>query len=744
MKKYHLLLLFALSSLHFLFAQTPKHRVISIPVERNGQTLHAPWTGGMNSPQFSPCDLNRDGIPDLFVFDRVGNKVLTYINHNNNSDTTFEYAPQYEELFPPDLAQWALIRDYNMDGIPDIFAWANGGVRVFKGSMDNNHLRFDSVSPLLLYNYNNQYDVNIWINVDDIPVFTDVNRDGDIDVLTYGIFGAAVEYYENQTMEHLGDPNYDVDSLKFIDATMCWGNFSENSLTNGINLNETCKGGGGQASPPSGGERHSGSTLYSFDADNDHDVDLLIGDVSFNNIVFVQNCGDSSYANICYWDSTFPSCDVPIIQPVFPAAYGIDADNDGMEDLLIAPDARAGGEDVNNVMYYRNTGNTACQFAYQNDSFLVHHSLDFGTDSKAIFFDFNGDGLMDIVVGNFGYFRPFLTYKSALAVYLNIGTSTSPRFRLWTDDYNLFSNFGLIGMHPAFGDLDGDGKADMIVGDSNGFLQFFKNTGTTQANFPSMTTPQYFGIDVGQYSAPFICDVNGDSLNDLVVGKKDGKISYYWNFGTPSNPQFSQDSVNSYFGNINVNLPGYVEGYTCPFLTKDSAGNMLLFTGSYRGNIFEYLIDPNHLRSGAFQLIDSDLLKHPVGSKSTFSMADLNQDGKMEYLIGNSRGGLTLYSDSVWDPEATPLAINKILPDNLQLRVFPNPAGDYMECDLSGRDLSHPQLQLYNMLGEDVQLSYTVNTKSIRINTSALPKGLYFVRLQSGGKSYTGKILIQH
>ncbi|MBP6732871.1 MAG: VCBS repeat-containing protein, partial [Chitinophagales bacterium] len=187
-------------------SQSPKYRVLNVPVERNTIQLRQPWVGGMNSPQFSPIDLNCDNRKDLFVFDRVGSKVLTYINNGSNNDSAFTYAPAYEKLFP-DMTAWALIHDYNEDGIPDIFAHANSGTMVFKGSLQNGQLRFDTVSSLLLY-YEPPYITNIYTAITDLPVFVDVNFDGDIDVLTYTVLGGQVEYYENQHKEHPGDIHY--------------------------------------------------------------------------------------------------------------------------------------------------------------------------------------------------------------------------------------------------------------------------------------------------------------------------------------------------------------------------------------------------------------------------------------------------------------------------------------------------------------------------------------------------------
>ncbi len=729
------------SLLFSAFSQGPKYRVISVPVERNSIEFRTPWMGGLNSPQFSEIDLNHDDLMDLFVFDRVGDKVLTYLKTAGQGDTSYLYAPQYESLFPADLNAWAVIRDYNFDSIPDIFTHENTGTRVFKGSLVNNELHFDLVSPLLLYN-DGQYNVNIWTNIDDIPAFVDVNRDGDLDVLTYGIFGSSVEYYENQFAEHPGDPHYAYDSLKYIENTMCWGLFAQNSISNSIVLNVSCKGGGGsgQQAPPDG-QRHAGNTIYSFDADNDHDVDLLNGNIGYDNLAFIHNCGDSSFAQACSWDSLFPSCGTPILMPTYPAGFGADLNGDGLEDLLIAPNAKAGGRDVMNVMAYYNT-EQACQFQYVNDSFLVRHFTDFGTDSKPYFFDFNGDGLMDIVVGNYGYFRPFNTYKSTLAIYQNTGTLTTPRFEMVTESYNHFDSLNLIAVHPGFGDLDGDGFKDLLLGESQGFLYYFRNTGGQLAKFgPNPTTPQYFNLDIGNYSAPFIYDMDGDSVNDLVVGRKDGKLTYFHNFGTKFNAQFHPDSSISFFGGINVTVPGFTDGYSSPFVTKEGTSTVL-YIGSNEGRVYKYEVNTADLTAN-FTLLDANVLGQDAGSKATISIADINQDGKAEYLIGNSRGGMMLYSDSLWDTSTIPLVNVDVPKPAERLLLYPNPAQDYFVCALSEGNFNQPVTEVFNVLGERVFFERNTAKSNVRINTADFSSGVYFIRITDGNRIYPGKIIVR-
>ncbi len=730
-------------------AQAGKHRVLSIPAQRYGTQLRQPWTGGMDSPQFSEIDLNNDGLKDLFVYDKVGNKVLTFLNTGGQADTMYTYAPQFEALFPKGLYMWALLIDYNHDGIPDIFTHSiygnNSGIAVYKGSMQAGYLHYDLVCPLIKYNDQGVTPV-VFSNINDIPAIVDVNHDGDIDILSYDQFGSTIGYYENQSVENTGNAAYALDSFQYKLITSCWGNMSQNLTSNSISLNQSCKGG-----PPSGqpaDPRHSGNSLFPINDPVYNDVDLLNGNLGYDNLLLLRNCGDSSYANICQWDSIYPTCDVPMFMATYPAAFGVDVNQDGQTDILMSPNVPGlnfvgggAGRNIKNVMYYKNTGDTSCWYNYQSDSFLVHHSLDFGSNSKALFYDFNGDGLTDIVVGNLGYFEFLPTYTSTLAYYQNTGTASHPVFTEVTTDLNNISQYNLVSVNPAFGDMDGDGKKDLIVGDSYGYLYYFKNSAATGSNFPSMTSSQYFGLSVSVYAAPFIYDVNGDSLNDLIVGDRTGKLTYFWNYGTKTNPLFSQDSSNSNFGAVNVTPTGGNSGFSQPYITKDSAGNMLLFVGSVSGYIYRYLIGPSRLRGGSFTLLDSNFIGQSVGAIATISIADINNDGQLEYLVGNARGGLIMFSDSIWD-SGTTLGVVNLQNNNYRLRAYPNPAKEYVVCVAENMDFINPKTEVYNVLGQKMNSEITVTNNKITIGTANFSNGFYLVRITDGDKVYTAKIMI--
>ena len=133
----------------------------------------------------------------------------------------------------------------------------------------------------------------------------------------------------------------------------------------------------------------------------------------------------------------------------------------------------------------------------------------------------------------------------------------------------------------------------------------------------------------------------------------------------------------------------------------------------------------------------------PIGLNSTISVADINNDGLLEYLVGNSRGGLMMYSDSAWNPGTATLGITSVEPANRQLRIYPNPARDYVTCASPQQDFVNPQTELFDVLGEKMNVETSLNNHQVNINTSQLSNGFYVVRIVQQGQIFTGKVLVE-
>src|SRR6478609_12065035 len=120
-----LLILLFPSALHAQFTYVVDQ---TVPVkDLQGNTLDMAWAGGLNAAQYNSIDLNGDGKDDLAIFDRMANKVITFVNENNQ----YRYAPEFETLFPDGITNWLLLRDYNCDGKKDIFTGDIFGMKIY-------------------------------------------------------------------------------------------------------------------------------------------------------------------------------------------------------------------------------------------------------------------------------------------------------------------------------------------------------------------------------------------------------------------------------------------------------------------------------------------------------------------------------------------------------------------------------------------------------------------------------------
>ena len=74
--------------------------------------------------------------------------------------------------------------------------------------------------------------------------------------------------------------------------------------------------------------RHPGSTLLTFDSDNDGDKDLVIGDITFSTLNHLVNGGTCQQAWVNDQDTQLPSDNVTANIPIFPVAF-FRLNNDG-------------------------------------------------------------------------------------------------------------------------------------------------------------------------------------------------------------------------------------------------------------------------------------------------------------------------------------------------------------------------------------------------------------------------------
>src|SRR5256885_706493 len=132
-------------------AQQGFTRQQNVPVQVGANLLKLPWAGGLNYPLFSEFDFNYDGIKDLFIFERVNDRIIPMVNQGTANQVNYVYAPEYFPMFPW-VKHWAFTHDYNCDGKNDLFANSDfiTGIKVFRNdSISPSSFQFTLITPQL-------------------------------------------------------------------------------------------------------------------------------------------------------------------------------------------------------------------------------------------------------------------------------------------------------------------------------------------------------------------------------------------------------------------------------------------------------------------------------------------------------------------------------------------------------------------------------------------------------------------
>ncbi|HEY9114252.1 MAG TPA: T9SS type A sorting domain-containing protein, partial [Bacteroidales bacterium] len=367
-------------------------------------------------------------------------------------------------------------------------------------------------------------------------------------------------------------------------------------------------------------------------------------------------------------------------------------------------------------------------------------------------FDWDGDGLADLFVGNYGYYQySFYTenlilksvYKSEVAYFKNTGTANQPEFKLINVDFGNLGQYEKNGLVPTFGNLTNDLLPEMVTGESNGKLILLKNMGNGQLE---IVDQNYFSIDVGEFSAPQLFDLDKDGLLDLVIGEKNGNLNYYKNQGTSSAPDFV--FVTDSLGKVNVtdySLSYY--GYSTPCFFRTSQGETQLVVGSELGQIFYYKnidgnLDGKFVQSDELaSLLDTAGITFDLGIRTSAAIGEIKHDGKPEMIAGNYSGGLEYFNGY---SEVLPgFAENRAKNETLIISPNPTSTGEIkIEGLLKNGIFQYEIFQANGTLALSGSVNYTPGNH-VSVNISSLKTGIYFIRIFNSSQNLTAKFLVQ-
>jgi len=261
--------------------------------------------------------------------------------------------------------------------------------------------------------------------------------------------------------------------------------------------------------------------------------------------------------------------------------------------------------------------------------------------------DWNGDGKKDLIVG--------YRYADKVALYLNAGSDPSPIFTNYVnlqaggaDIYVPGSGCGAPA--PFVCDYDSDGQRDLLVGDGTyGYVYFYRNTNTDAAPILAPGAALMVGaspLSVTYRATPCVYDWDGDGLHDLLCGNGDGYVFFFKNTGTAQVPTFAA-GTRIQAGGADLNL-----GYRSVPRVFDWDGDGLKdLVGSSDSGVY-WCRNLGNNSSPSLQArvalrapvaSGSGLQPIQTGGRMRLELADWNNDGTFDLLIGNASGTVSYY-----------------------------------------------------------------------------------------------------
>lgn len=404
---------------------------------------------------------------------------------------------------------------------PFIYYWENVGGT---GSESGNRLvergRLSSAGKLLTLPKNDGNNRS-WV----VPHFHDWDGDGDLDYFPSfmdGPYSSRVAFFENTTVP--GGP------LTFVDRGVL-------KTASGAPL-------AGPAKP--GMWFPSLTFVKDFDGDGDGRTDVLVG---FKNRCFLhRNLGPDGASGSKLADAVAIQADgkeIDLFNPCFDVA---DIDADGDWDLFAA--AQSG-----QVYLYENIDATTPRTkpTFAKGRVVAHdgHFLVAGGHPRVTAADFTDDGLVDLAIDRaWGLvdLNDVSRHREFATLLKNVGTTTAPKWQRvgaeggapYTETFQPCDAVRQNVVRAV--DWNNDGRTDLLAGDCDGFIWYFRNT--TNQRFPVFAPGERLAAGgetlslagSGGHARHDVCDWNNDGRKDLVASDGDGKVTVFLNEGTDAAP----------------------------------------------------------------------------------------------------------------------------------------------------------------------------------------------------------------
>jgi hypothetical protein len=586
-------------------------RVTGIPVsDAAGRAMQAPFLGGLEVPRPQLVDINGDGKPELFVQERSGELMM----FERVAGVWVWRSDRFQDL---NIGEWYRFVDIDRDGRIDLFSeMLTGYMRAWRNEGSTTEPKFVALGDTIR-------DVDgraILADRQNIINAVDIDCNAKLDLFIGRVQG-VVDRFEQEGHSPDGSPRFRLIEEQWQGIEVLGPEV--NAIPPASNEMADREGDAGSPSPgTSVARRHGANTLTFADITGKGVLDLFWGDFFEEGLLRFENTGSCAEPDLTGKPTRFPPG-----QPVLTSGYNApafgDVDGDGNIDLVLGV---IGGAfqprrtSIENLFLLRQ----APKGSWSVTTKRVLTMIDVGSEAAPAIADLNGDGLLDLIIGSKVAVDDANT--GTLAWFENVGTATRPSFR----ERALLPIRGEYNYAPTLVDLDGDALLDLVVGTWRDRIQWYRNSGTRSAPAWTLADSALVMITRGTNTTPSFGDLDGDGLLDLVIGEASGTINLYRNIGSRTSPRF--ELVSDQFQDIKVRRR------SAPALADmDGDRKLDLLIGSDDGQI-ELWRGVGGARAIRFERDPSFSVKsYPYAMPA---VGDIHGTGKLDLFVGVGAGGI--------------------------------------------------------------------------------------------------------
>jgi hypothetical protein len=459
----------------------------------------------------------------------------------------------------------------------------------------------------------------------------DLDGDGDLDVVTAGYWGNPIRLYLNNGTSHPFDgvTGSDISTDKFRVTSLALGDLDGDGDLDLVTGNADQGYGGwenrlylnnGTSNPFQGvtgvnitSDRDFTLSVALGDLDGDGDLDFVAGNLWGTNRLYLNNGTPDPFSGVTGLDLTTDTHS--------PRSISIgDLDRDGDLDVI------AGNYSPHPGRIYFNNGTS--------NPFNGVTGLDFGSDTgtkrSVNLGDVDGDGDLDIACG-IGDGSPGHNY-----LYLNNGTGVFGVGKKITEDFR-------VSKGAFFGDVDGDGDLDIVVGNAVKPSRYYLNNGTSDP-FNGVSGKDFGSGDPTNSIA--LGDMDGDGDLDVVTG----------NYQAPHRLYLNNSLHEPFTGFTGKDLPSdFHRTYSIALGDIDGDGDLDVVDGTNAGKLNQLYL--NNGTSDPFNGVkekgigEDELLTWDANDTYSVALGDMDGDGDLDLVAGNFRGTNRLYlNNGTLDP----------------------------------------------------------------------------------------------